>query len=182
MCVFCLCIKLNFQCSRHRGVTPRLLLDHAKGHSEFIQLYVGCWSFRQRRHRQWAWMWSASFSYALMSVEIVVPWPWGRSGLMELPDMTGMNKVISMKIRNKSKKYYQSSIQNHLGVLYEIIFGVTNHKIAISTTGFWGSMLSACLVLDASEDPDFQCQLLILQGSVSHFPSSWALKARIPLK
>lgn len=56
--------------------------------------------------------------------------------------MTGMNKVISMKIGIKNKKYGQSSIQNHLGVLYEIIFGVTNRKIDISTTGFLGAMLS----------------------------------------
>ena len=86
--------------------------------------------------------------------------------------MTGMNKVISMKIGNKNKKYCQSSIQNHLGILYEIIFGVTNHKIDVSTKGFLGAMLSACLVLDGSEDPDFQRWLLILQGSVLHCPSS----------
>lgn len=94
---------------------------------------------------------------------------------MELPDITGMNKVISMKIGIKNKKYCQSSIQNHLGVLYEIIFGVTNHKIDISTTEFLGAMLSACPVLDASED--IQHWLLILQASVSHCPSSSALKA-----
>lgn len=42
----------NNLCSTCRGVTPDLLLDHAKGHSEFIQLYRGCWSFRLRRRRQ----------------------------------------------------------------------------------------------------------------------------------
>lgn len=66
---------------------------------------------------------------------------------MELPDMAGM-KVISMKIRIK-KNCCQSSIQNHLEVLNETIFGVTNHKIDISTTGFLGAVLSACPVLDA---------------------------------
>lgn len=154
MGIFCLCFQAellfyNSLCSRCRGVTPGLLLDHAKGHSEFIQVYMGCWSFRLRRHRQRAWMWSASFSYA--------------------PG-------------NKRKKYCWSSIQSHLGVLYEKMFGVTNHKIDVTTTGFLGAMLSACLVLDASENADFQCRLLILQGSVSHCPSSWALKARKPPK
>lgn len=70
---------------------------------------------------------------------------------MEIPDMTGMNKVISVKIRNKNKNYRETSIQTHLRVLYEIIFGVTNHKIDVSTARFLG----ACLVLDASESPDF---------------------------
>lgn len=42
-----------------------------------------------------------------------------------------------------------------LRVLYEIIFGITNHKIDVSTARFLGAMLSACLVLDASENPDF---------------------------
>lgn len=154
MGVFCLCFQAellfyNSLCSRCRGVTPGLLLDRAKGHSEFIQVCMGCWSFRLRRHRQRAWMWSASFSYA--------------------PG-------------NKRKKYCRSSIQSHLGVLYEKMLGVTNHKIDVTTTGFLGAMLSACLVLDASENADFQCRLLILQGSVSHCPSSWALKARKPPK
>lgn len=66
---------------------------------------------------------------------------------MELPGMTGM-KVISMKIRIK-KNYCQSSIKNHLEVLNETIFGVTNHKIDVSTTGFLDAMLSACPALDA---------------------------------
>lgn len=82
-------------------------------------------------------------------------------------------KVISVKIRIEKKNSCQSSIQNHLGVLNETIFGVTNHKIDISTTGFLGAMLSACPALDALEDSDFQCQLLALQGSDLECPSSW---------
>lgn len=42
----------NNLCSRCRAVTPGLLLDRAKGRSEFIQLYMGHRSFRLRRHRQ----------------------------------------------------------------------------------------------------------------------------------
>jgi len=86
--------------------------------------------------------------------------------------MTGMNKVISMKTGIKNKKYCQSRIRNHLGVLYEIIFGIINHKIDISITGFLDALLSACPVLDAAENSDFQCRLLILWRSVSHWPSS----------
>lgn len=60
-----------------------------------------------------------------------------------ITNMTGMNKVINMKIGNKNKIFFycQNSIQNHI-IMYEITFGFTDRKIDVSTVGFLGTVVS----------------------------------------